>query len=176
MRRIDPSTVLFAVLALGAGGAVVGLHGWEAALEAVVRAGELIAWVAPIVLGAVLISGYFQALVPREHLERWLGEGSGLRGLGLATVAGALTPGGPFAAFPLVAGLLRAGAGFPVAVTYLTAWATLGLNRVLVWEVPFFGIDFVAVRLLVSLPLPFVAGGVAVILLRYVRALRRVGC
>jgi hypothetical protein len=29
---------------------------------------------------------------------------------------------------------------------------------VLIWELPFFGLDFVVLRLLVSLPLPLIAG------------------
>lgn len=172
MQRIDPSTLLFTLLAVGAGGAVGWLHGPGAVWEAAQQAGRMTVWVAPIVVAAVLISGYFQVLVPRAVMERWLGRGSGVRGMVLATLAGALTPGGPFAAFPLVVGLLRAGASFAVAVTFLTAWAVLGINRVLVWEIPFFGFDFVLLRLLVSLPLPFIAGGLAWLLAARVRRLR----
>lgn len=150
-------TLVFLLLALLAGTAVYVLHGPAVWAEALARAAELMLQVAPIILAAVLMSGYVQTLIPRHAIERWLGRRSGARGLVLATAAGALTPGGPFAAFPLVVALLRTGAAFEVCVAYLTAWSVLGLNRALVWEVPFFGLDFVALKMLVSLPLPFLA-------------------
>lgn len=156
-RYIDPMALFFLAVALGAGAAVYLLHGPEAWREALARAGTLMVQVAPIIVAAVLMSGYVQTLIPRHAIERWLGRRSGLRGLALATGAGALTPGGPFAAFPLVVALLRSGAAFEVCVAYLTAWSVLGLNRALVWEIPFFGIEFVALKMLVSLPLPFLA-------------------
>ncbi|MFP4648735.1 MAG: permease [Halorhodospira sp.] len=159
--RIDPMSVVFLVLALIAGAAVYLTKGPEAWLDALMRAVTLMAQVAPIILAAVLISGYVQTLIPRQLLERWLGQRSGWRGLSLATTAGALTPGGPFAAFPLVVALLRAGAAFEIGVAYLTAWSLLGINRALVWEIPFFGLEFVALKFLASLPLPFLAAALA---------------
>lgn len=168
-RYLDPMTIFFAVLALGAGAAVYVLHGPAAWWDALSRAGELMLQVAPILVAALLMSGYVQTLIPRHAIERWLGERSGVRGLALATAAGALTPGGPFAAFPLVVALLRSGAAFEVCVAYLTAWSVLGLNRALVWEIPFFGLEFVALKMLVSLPLPFLAALLARPLGRRVR-------
>jgi len=42
----------------------------------------------------------------------------------------------------------------------------LGLNRVLIWELPFLGFDFVLLRLLISLPLPIIAWMLAKLLTR----------
>ena len=90
-----------------------------------------------------------------------LGPGSGLRGYGLAALGGIVTPAGPFAVFPILVGLRAAGAGFAVCVVYLTAWATMGLQRMIVWELPFLGFDFVGLRVLASLPIPILAGVLA---------------
>src|SRR5690606_10269135 len=90
------------------------------------------------------------------------------KGLVLATVLGAATPSGPFAAFPIVYALALAGADIGAVVAYLTAWSVLGLQRILVWELPLLGHDFVAVRVLASLPLPLVSGAVARLLMRLV--------
>jgi len=60
--------------------------------------------------------------------------------------------------FPILVGLRGAGAGFPVCIVYVTAWATLGIQRIVVWELPFLGPDFVLLRVLASLPLPIIAG------------------
>ncbi len=35
-------------------------------------------------------------------------------------------------------------------VAYITAWATLGLQRILVWDVPFMGAEFAMLRILPS--------------------------
>lgn len=174
--RVDWSTAAFAALALAAGATLLWRDGSEALWAAAGNAATLAAMVAPIVVAALLIAGYMQAIVPHELMQRWMGRDSGLRGLVLATAAGAVTPGGPFAAFPLVVGLLRAGASFQVAVAYLTAWTCIGLQRVLVWEIPLMGIEFVVVRLLASLPLPIVAGLVAGALADRLAALRRTPC
>ena len=40
----------------------------------------------------------------------------------------------------------------------MISWTLLGYARALVWELPFFGVDFVTWRVIVSLPLPILAG------------------
>lgn len=161
-RRLDGTAIFFVALALVTGGATAWLHGGQAVVGSLARAAGLLAWITPVLLGALLLGAYIQRLVPRETMERWLGRDSGWRGLALATLAGSATPGGPFTAFPLVAALYHSGAATPVCITYLTAWSVLGINRALVWELPFLGADFVALRMAVSLPLPFLAGWLAI--------------
>jgi uncharacterized membrane protein YraQ (UPF0718 family) len=162
-------TLFFVVLAALAGAALWIDAGGGAVLEAALAAGRLLLGIAPILIAALLIAGYVQALLPREQIVRWLGESSGPRGYLLASAAGALTPGGPFAAFPLLLTLWQGGAAFEVCVVYVTAWATLGLNRIIVWELPFLGPEFVALRVLASLPLPLVAGLLARAIARRLR-------
>jgi hypothetical protein len=38
------------------------------------------------------------------------------------------------------------------------SWSLLGMNRFLVWEVSFLGEDMAAMRLLVGMPFPILAG------------------
>lgn len=157
----NPTNGFFAGVAALAAWALAEREGRAAVEAALWEAGELLLLVAPILVSAVLISGYVQTMVPRDAMERWLGRGSGLRGLTLAAMAGALTPGGPFAAFPLVVALWESGAGFGVCVAYLTSWSVLGIQRALVWEIPLLGADFVLLRLAASLLLPLIAGVLA---------------
>jgi uncharacterized membrane protein YraQ (UPF0718 family) len=154
----NPTNAFFAGVAALAAWTLAEREGRAAVETALWEAGELLLIIAPILVTAVLISGYVQTMVPRDAMERWLGRGSGLRGLTLAAMAGALTPGGPFAAFPLVVALWESGAGFGVCVAYLTSWSVLGIQRALVWEIPLLGADFVLLRLAASLVLPLVAG------------------
>jgi len=72
-----------------------------------------------------------------------------------------VTPGGPSAAYSLLAVLAVSGADRGPLVTYITAWALLGMQRILIWDVPFMGPEFAILRFVVCLPLPIVAGLIA---------------
>ncbi len=115
----------------------------------------------PRILAAISVAGLLWAMLPREKLVSVIGRESSWRGLLMATFAGSITPGGPSSAFPLLALLAGAGADRGALVAYITAWSTLGLQRILVWEVPFLGPEFAITRYLVTLPLPIIAGLIA---------------
>ena len=162
----NSGVMVFGALAVAGAVATWALRGPGAVLEALQGSVGLVVLIVPIVCGGMLIGGYAQALLPREKVARWLGGESGLRGLLLATAAGALTPGGPFASFALVAALAKSGADIGACITYLTAWSVLGLHRLVQWELPLFGPDLPALRYAVSLPLPILAGLLARLLVR----------
>jgi uncharacterized membrane protein YraQ (UPF0718 family) len=126
----------------------------------------LFAVMLPRLLLAFVLAGLVQALVPHETVARWLSDTAGMRALVIATVAGALTPGGPFLQFPIVAAVYKMGAGTGAIVAYLTAWSLMGLHRVVLWELPFLGPRLTFTRFLVSVPLPLIAGWITRWLLR----------
>jgi len=156
--RPDGMTVFFIVLAAVSAAGVWLQDGAGEMIGAFRSAGLLLLGITPVIVAAMFIGGYVQAMLPRNFVARRLGENSGAVGYLIAMVAGAITPAGPFGAFPLVLALRRAGAPFDLCVVYLSAWAMLGVNRIIIWELPFLGHDFVALRVLSSLPLPIVAG------------------
>jgi len=112
----------------------------------------------PKVLAACLIAAFVAVLMPRETVLRWVGAESGLLGILIATLAGVVCPGGPITIFPIAAAFVAIGADVGAAIAFITSWTLLGYARVLVWEWPFFGAEFVMWRIVVSLPLPVVAG------------------
>jgi uncharacterized membrane protein YraQ (UPF0718 family) len=122
---------------------------------------EYLAQTLPRVFLAVFVAGLVWVLMPRDLVSRHLGENSGARGLFIAAGAGAVTPGGPAAAFSLLAVLGGAGADRGAMVAYAIGWATLGIQRILVWELPFLGTDFTVTRFLIGLPMPIIAGLIA---------------
>lgn len=109
-----------------------------------------------IALG-VVGSGYIAALLPQDVVGRWLGPDSGLTGLVLAVVGGALTPGGPVIGFSIGAAALKGGAGTPQVIAYVTAWALYALQRILMWEIPVMPPRLVWLRIVATLPIPFLA-------------------
>jgi uncharacterized membrane protein YraQ (UPF0718 family) len=129
--------------------------------EAVAKNQELLANFLPRVLAAQVVAGFVWVLLPRDRMAQFLQRSRGRRGLLIATAAGAITPGGPASAFPFLAILAGSGADRGVLVAYITSWALLGLQRIIVWDFPLMGIDFTLVRFLVCLPLPIIAGALA---------------
>lgn len=159
---------IFLTAAVAAGAACYVLRGEQVFAESVSDAGsQLVSLLVELVLGLVIASAV-GVLVPKDKISRWLGAESGLRGLAIATALGMITPGGPFASFPLVLGLSKAGADIGALIAFLTAWAASSASRLLIWEIPMLGFDFAILRFLVSLPLPLIAGYLArVIMARY---------
>ncbi len=156
----DPAFWAFLVIALIAGalcyarGEAVFFRGLETALE-------LLIIVLPKASGAFLMSGFVQVLVPREVVTKWIGAGSGFKGIVIAATAGIFTPGGPMISFPLLAALYAMGANISSLIAYLISWELLGLQRILIWELPLMGTRFTLLRFFLSLPLPLLAGVLA---------------
>jgi uncharacterized membrane protein YraQ (UPF0718 family) len=134
------------------------------ALQGLKESGRLLVQVGPVLLPAFVLAGMASILMPTATIVHWLGHEAGLRGLLVGTAAGALTPGGPFIAFPFLAVLLKGGASVGAVSAYLTAWALLGVHRVAAFEIPILGWRFVIVRLLASLGAPVVVGALAQLL------------
>ncbi len=151
----------FVALALGMAGICYLVMGPAAFGEAVARDRELLADLVPRVTAAQILAGMLWVLLPRERMSRFLKRNRGRRGLLIAATAGAVTPGGPAAAFPFLVILASTGADRGILVAYITSWAILGIQRIIVWDIPLMGIDFSVLRFLVSLPLPIVAGMLA---------------
>ena len=155
---MDMSLVIMGglVVALGIGAYLT--QGWPLILSGLNASTGMLRTVWFRMLLGILMAGMIQVLIPAETIGRWMGPGSGLRGILVGTIAGALTPGGPFVNFPIVAALQQGGAGVGPLAAYLTAWGVIPLNRTLVWELPFLGQGFTVSRLLASAPVPILVG------------------
>ncbi len=118
----------------------------------------------PRIAIGVVGSGFIAEVLPKTLMASWLGPDSGLTGVLLATLGGALTPGGPVVGFSIGAAALKGGAGSPQVIAYTTAWALYAVHRLVMWEIPMMPARIVWLRALVSLPLPFVAAALAMVL------------
>ena len=119
---------------------------------------ELFVGVLPNMLLGFTLAGFLHVLLPSELISRWMGIGSGFRGLLIGTVGGMLTPGGPFTHFPILASFLSKGAAIGPVCAYVAAWALIGLNRIIVWELPILGPRIALVRFLASVAFPPMIG------------------
>jgi uncharacterized membrane protein YraQ (UPF0718 family) len=99
-------------------------------------------------------------LAPREVIERWLGVGSGWRGILLACLAGALIPGGPYVYYPIAGGLLKSGASLGVLVAFVTAKNLWSVSR-LPYEFALLGPNLTLLRFALTFIFPPLIGFVA---------------
>lgn len=112
----------------------------------------------------VVGAGFIAEILPQDLVGRWLGPESGLLGVAIATVAGALTPGGPVLGFSIAAAALKGGAAAPQVIAFVTAWSLYAVQRLVMWELPVVPARLVWVRAAASLPLPFLAAAGAMLL------------
>lgn len=111
----------------------------------------------PLLLGFCL-AGFFDVLVPRDFLVKWMGEQSGWKGIFIGWVIGLAMPGGPYVVFPIAASLFHQGVAVGPLITFITAKALLSPTRLFSWEAPFLGWPFAAARAIPSLFLPPLIG------------------
>jgi uncharacterized membrane protein YraQ (UPF0718 family) len=154
-------------------GIVVGIILWglvgALALTAAVRSKALFregAWegsrdfvvLIPRVLIGVVGSGYLAAVMPQDVIAHWIGPNSGVVGILIGALFGAMTPGGAVVGFSVGAAALKGGAGAPQVIAYTTAWSLYTIQRLINWEIHMMPPRVVWLRAAVSIPLPILAG------------------
>jgi uncharacterized membrane protein YraQ (UPF0718 family) len=112
----------------------------------------------PRVLAGCLLGAFVAEILPHDKVSQSLGPQSGLKGLLIGTAFGAILPGGPFTAYPVASALLSVGADFGATIALVVSWTLIGYGRAVAWELPIMGTDFTLWRLVISLPLPVLAG------------------
>ncbi|MCX7314379.1 MAG: hypothetical protein WCG92_04075 [Hyphomicrobiales bacterium] len=117
----------------------------------------------PRIFLGVVGSGYIAAILPAEVVGRWLGADSGFIGLCIAVIGGVITPGGPVIGFSIGAAALKGGAGTPQVIAYTIAWALFAVQRLFIWEIPVMPPRLVWLRVMASLPLPFLVAAAAML-------------
>lgn len=126
-------------------------------IKGIKEAGKTFVNIAPLLFLAFIMAGFLQVVIPPEFIRGWLGEESGIRGVFVGSIAGALVPGGPYIAFPVIASVFQAGAGLGTAVAFVTGWAMWGLLSI-PFELAILGTRFVILRLALVSVVPPLAG------------------
>lgn len=154
---MDASTLVIIALALLLSG-LAYLKSPELPLLGLKTSGQLLWFILPRTVAALVMVGMLHVLLPEGAVSRWIGHGSGFRGILVGSVAGLVTPGGPLVMFPFVVSLYQSGAALGPLVAYLTSWSLFGFQRIIVWEYPLMGGRFVLIRLASGFFLPVIAG------------------
>lgn len=103
-----------------------------------------------MILPAVMVMiGLFSVWVSEEIVIKYLGRTSGIKGIFLAILFGALPTGPLYLAFPVAAALLKKGASTSNVIVFLSAWACIKLPQEMM-ELQFLGWKFMMLRLVLT--------------------------
>jgi uncharacterized membrane protein YraQ (UPF0718 family) len=152
------STVSIAVLVAISAALVYRRDGAAGVWEILKHDLTLFGGILPRVLAGCLLGAFITEILPHEKVSRSLGPNSGLKGLLIGAAFGAILPGGPFTAYPVASALLTVGADFGATIAMVVSWTLIGYGRAIAWELPIMGTDFTVWRIVISLPLPILAG------------------
>ena len=142
--------------------AAIGLlrQGPEIIMQALMAGGKMLIGVVPLLIAAFILAGMIQVLISKETVNKWLGKDSGLKGIMLGGIAGALIPGGPYIFYPVAASFLLSGAEIGTVVTFVVAKNLWSLSR-LPMEVALLGPKLTLIRYVVTFIFPLIVGVMA---------------
>lgn len=109
----------------------------------------------PEFLVVILMVGVLLAVVDPEMISKIIGSGSGMVGVGLAAVVGAVTLIPGFVAFPMAAMLLKEGAGYMQIGAFISALMMVGVVTLPV-EIKYFGKKLAIYRNLLAFLFSFI--------------------
>jgi len=108
---------------------------------------EMILVIPPI----FVLLGLLDIWVPRETMIKFMGEGSGLKGVLLSIFIGSAAAGPLYGAFPVAAVFMKKGVKFSNILIFIGAWSTTKIPMLL-FEAASLGTKFAITRLLIDIP------------------------
>jgi uncharacterized membrane protein YraQ (UPF0718 family) len=98
-----------------------------------------------------ILLGLLDVWVPRQTFVKYMGEGSGIRGIVMSFLIGSAAAGPLYGAFPVAAVFMKKGVSFFNIMIFIGAWSTTKIPMIL-FEVASLGSLFAITRLLVNIP------------------------
>jgi uncharacterized membrane protein YraQ (UPF0718 family) len=105
----------------------------------------------------LLIMGLFAIWVSKEIVIKYLGRTSGIKGIFLSILLGALPTGPLYVAFPMARALIQKGARISNIIIFLSAWACIKIPQEMM-ELQFLGAKFMASRLILTIIFVIIMG------------------
>lgn len=98
-----------------------------------------------------VLLGLLDIWVPRETMIKYMGEGSGVKGIILSIILGSAAAGPLYGAFPVAAVFMKKGVKFSNILIFIGAWSTTKIPMFL-FEMASLGTKFAFTRLFVDIP------------------------
>ena len=98
-----------------------------------------------------IIIGLFDVWIPKEKLEKHIGKGSGIKGIGLMVLLAVIQPGSLYVAFPFAWLLWKKGSSLRNIFIYVGMFSAAKIPM-LTFEIGFLGLKFSVLRLILTIP------------------------
>ena len=98
-----------------------------------------------------ILLGLLDVWVPKQTMVRYMGKGSGLKGILLSLFIGSAAAGPLYGAFPVAAVFMKKGVTFSNVLIFIGAWSTTKIPMIL-FEFSALGAPFALTRLLIDIP------------------------
>lgn len=121
--------------------------GWKAIGNSVGQIKQMMLIIPPIFILMELLDVW----VPKETMIKYMGEGSGIKGILLAVFIGSAAAGPLYGAFPVAAVFMKKGVKFSNVLIFIGAWSTTKIPMLL-FEIAALGTKFAITRLLIDIP------------------------
>jgi uncharacterized membrane protein YraQ (UPF0718 family) len=154
--KIKPGMVILAILA--AATALVYVSRPDKALSVLFVSKDYLLEMLSILPPVLILSGLFDAWVPKQTIERLMGDASGAKGASIAVLLGTAAMGPLYAAFPIGKSLLGKGASLYNVAVFLCVWASIKIPMIL-FEMKFLGAEFAILRLALTIPAILIISG-----------------
>jgi uncharacterized membrane protein YraQ (UPF0718 family) len=138
---------LLSLVVMGAVTAVDGDLGNRAIDTTMMTIKEMLFIIPPI----FVLLGLLDTWVPKDTMVKYMGDGSGLKGILLAFFIGSAAAGPLYGAFPVAVVFMRKGVKFSNILIFIGAWSTTKIPMFL-FELSALGAPFAITRLLVNIP------------------------
>ena len=120
-------------------------------LKAIGVAGYSFKEMALVIPPVFILLGLLDVWVPRETMVKYMGEGSGIKGVILSIILGSAAAGPLYGAFPVAAVFMKKGVKFSNILIFIGAWSTTKIPMFL-FEISALGDRFAVTRLVVDIP------------------------
>ena len=98
-----------------------------------------------------ILLGLLDVWIPRETMVKYMGEGSGIKGIILAILIGSCAAGPLYGAFPVAGVFMKKGVKFSNIIIFMGAWSTTKIPMFM-FEAASLGMKFALVRLAIDIP------------------------
>ncbi|MEA4972997.1 hypothetical protein SDC9_96391 [bioreactor metagenome] len=130
---------------------IISIFNHELGLKAISITGNSIKEMLLVIPPIFVLLGLLDVWVPRETMVKYMGEGSGLKGILLAIFIGSAAAGPLYGAFPVAAVFMKKGVKFMNILIFIGAWSTTKIPMFL-FEIAALGNKFAVTRLLIDIP------------------------
>ena len=114
-----------------------------------------------LLLSGIFLGSLVGTFFPRAIVTSVIGKESGIKGILLGSIFGAIMPGGPYVLFPVLAALYSSGAGISPMIAMIFAWSDIALTRIPLELGYLSSVDaqkLVWLRVILGLPIPLLTG------------------